>query len=195
MNVERWVIELCQNCDTEVEMVWDVKKYGYKAFCPHCGERLMLCDECQHGDVEDADNCDYNSETDSCRFDPEKTRYDIKKQLDMLHRDGYFDAEQIIRSLLRQVNISDMQKTSIKKLKLEYLKDFAREAYLDNDVSCDQLRSLWTAYCLHHNLTVDTATYDSDIAELWGAVSFDGEGTAEWNDFECFKNFMCAHLI
>lgn len=63
-----YVTEMCPNCDTEVEMVWDTEKFGYRAFCPHCGKRLMLCDECLHsGGVYD-DNCDYCTKTDSCRF-------------------------------------------------------------------------------------------------------------------------------
>lgn len=63
-----YVIEMCPNCDTEVEMVWDTEKFGYKAFCPHCGKRLMLCDECLHSSGVYDDNCDYSTKTDSCRF-------------------------------------------------------------------------------------------------------------------------------
>lgn len=63
------VTEYCPECETEVTMQWDVKELGYKAFCPHCGKRLMLCDECQsRKDGGFMDDCDYDSETDSCRF-------------------------------------------------------------------------------------------------------------------------------
>nr|DAR04711.1 MAG TPA: zinc-ribbon domain protein [Caudoviricetes sp.] len=69
------VTEVCPNCDAEVELRWDVKRDGYKAFCPHCGARLMLCDECQHrtggGCTED---CDYDSKTDTCRFNRPETK-------------------------------------------------------------------------------------------------------------------------
>lgn len=64
------VIEFCPECSTEVEMRWNVERDGYKAFCPKCGNRLMLCDECQNRDGEIHDDCDYNSLTDSCRFNP-----------------------------------------------------------------------------------------------------------------------------
>ena len=68
------VVEFCSECETEVELLWDVKKQGYKAFCPHCGARLMLCDECRHRGPggECVDDCDYDMETDSCRFNPAK---------------------------------------------------------------------------------------------------------------------------
>lgn len=58
------VTETCPYCDSEVEMRWDTDKRGYKAYCPVCGNRLMLCDECLHSD--DCRGCDYNSLTDKC---------------------------------------------------------------------------------------------------------------------------------
>ena len=57
------VTEMCPHCQSEVQMQWDTDTMGFKAFCPVCGERLMLCDEClQVGGV-----CDYDSETDTCK--------------------------------------------------------------------------------------------------------------------------------
>ena len=65
------VTEPCPHCGAEVEMVWDVKAHGYKAFCPYCGKRLMLCDECQHPNGEYCGDCDYSSDGDCCRYNPE----------------------------------------------------------------------------------------------------------------------------
>ena len=66
---ERYTVtEMCPHCETEVEMRWDVKQDGFKAYCPYCGERLMLCDACQHRSGEHCDDCDYDTNTDSCRF-------------------------------------------------------------------------------------------------------------------------------
>lgn len=64
------VTEVCPHCESEVTLGWDVEERGYKAFCPVCGGRLMLCDECQHRGPggEYTGDCDYNAETDSCRF-------------------------------------------------------------------------------------------------------------------------------
>lgn len=64
------VVEVCPNCDREVALIWDVRVEGFKAFCPYCGERIMLCDECQHrfDDGEFTDDCDYNGYSDTCRF-------------------------------------------------------------------------------------------------------------------------------
>lgn len=59
------VNEMCPHCMNVVEMVWDVEESGYEAYCPCCGNRLMLCDACLHTDVDDngkyIDRCDYTN--------------------------------------------------------------------------------------------------------------------------------------
>lgn len=40
--------EWCYNCDNEVTIIWDIRKDGFRAYCPHCGEKLTLCDACMH---------------------------------------------------------------------------------------------------------------------------------------------------
>ena len=59
------VTEVCPHCESEITMQWDVYTYGYKAYCPHCGGRLMLCTAC-HDD--NGGSCDYDSGTDTCRY-------------------------------------------------------------------------------------------------------------------------------
>lgn len=67
------VSEYCSNCETEIEMRWSVNVLGYKAFCPVCGKRLMLCDACQHpGGGPCSENCDYSSATKTCRHNKEE---------------------------------------------------------------------------------------------------------------------------
>lgn len=61
------VTEVCPHCENEIEMRWNTEALGYKAFCPVCGRRLMLCDECRHSDN---GGCDYDSRTDSCKHNP-----------------------------------------------------------------------------------------------------------------------------
>lgn len=62
------VTETCPHCENEIVMRWDTDKQGFKAFCPVCGKRLMLCDECMHKTGECINDCDYNSITDTCKF-------------------------------------------------------------------------------------------------------------------------------
>ncbi|MCM1237284.1 MAG: hypothetical protein NC489_45020 [Ruminococcus flavefaciens] len=63
LDEDHTVAEWCQNCGYEIQMIWDTATMGYKAYCPVCGNTLMLCDECQHS--EDS-FCDYDSCTDTC---------------------------------------------------------------------------------------------------------------------------------
>ena len=77
----------------------------------------------------------------------------------------------------------------------KYMATFAIESYLIEELARDQLRSLWTAYCFHHNLDVDTEEYDEDLSQLWDVVSEVGDGTSEWSDYDGFSNFMCRYLV
>lgn len=48
-------VECCPFCGGEnVFHNWDMKTQGYIAKCQHCGEAIMLCDECRHA----ADSCE-----------------------------------------------------------------------------------------------------------------------------------------
>lgn len=72
---------------------------------------------------------------------------------------------------------------------------FAEEAFIGEEVAAAQLRSMWTAYCLHHGLDADTRAYDDDLRELWKSVSQEEEDTQNWGDFDSFDHFMCAWLV
>lgn len=65
MNYE--ITEVCPHCENEITMQWSVEELGYKAYCPVCGKRLMLCSAC-HDDT--GGMCDYDIKTDSCKFNP-----------------------------------------------------------------------------------------------------------------------------
>ena len=111
---------------------------------------------------------------------------DIRFQLDILRRDGYHAAARIIES---------MQGTVSREAEMKYLKEFVRQGCFDVDIIRDQLRCLWTAYCLHHGLDADTSGYDKDLKDLWNATAEDEPETADWSDYDSFDNFMCRFLV
>ena len=76
----------------------------------------------------------------------------------------------------------------------DYIVGFAVESCFDNELACQQFRSLWTAYCFHRGLDVDTAEYDAALAGIWKEVSAGEEDTAYWSDFDSFDPFMSADL-
>ena len=71
--------EECPTCREEVTIEWDVKKDGYTAFCPKCGNRLMMCSEC----FMEINHCDFDSSTDTCSqmFGNGKERLQVKFSL------------------------------------------------------------------------------------------------------------------
>lgn len=55
-------VEICPHCDSEnTYPMWDTQVHGFVAICNHCGEEIMLCDECQHTILEDGEvhDCDW----------------------------------------------------------------------------------------------------------------------------------------
>lgn len=66
-NDRNTVVEVCAFCGVENEMVWDIDEFGYEAFCPVCGNKMMLCDECMHSEDElneNGNHCDYKKSED-----------------------------------------------------------------------------------------------------------------------------------
>lgn len=78
---------------------------------------------------------------------------------------------------------------------LNNLKKFAKEESFDSSVVQEQLRCLWTAYCIHSRLEVDTWDYDRSLMEVWNAITPDNLKAADWYLFEDFDKFMCRHLV
>ena len=91
----------------------------------------------------------------------------------------------IIRSMQGKIN---------QEAEMEYLKEFARQNCFDGENIRDQLRCLWTAYCFHDGLDVDTLGYDNDLFALWGIMMEETE-TGGWKDYDSFDNFMCKYLV
>lgn len=54
-----YVIEWCDNCHSQITMLWDPGTEGLLAYCPVCGSEMMLCDSCHW-------KCDYDYGKDSC---------------------------------------------------------------------------------------------------------------------------------
>ncbi len=66
-----------------------------------------------------------------------------------------------------------------------YLKAFVEQSDFSRDSYGNQLRCLWTAYCFHQDMTVDTKPYDNDLLELWNAI----HSEKSWD------SFMCEYLV
>lgn len=80
---------------------------------------------------------------------------------------------------------------------LAYILDFVQQMKEDSSFSSaptrSQLRSLWTAYILHADLTPDTMQYDDALRKVWEAV--ETEDTEDWNDYDSFELYMIEFLV
>ena len=74
-------------------------------------------------------------------------------------------------------------------------KSLNTEDCFDTEVACNQLRGLWTAYCLRYGLVADTLKYDNDLLAVWERVAVAGSDTAFWSDYDSLDCFMCAYLV
>lgn len=77
----------------------------------------------------------------------------------------------------------------------QYIRSFAVGSDMDVEICREQLRCLWTAYCLHQNFDVDTNVYDQHLCALWYTVSAFEENPTVWDGIDEFNNFMCAYLV
>lgn len=98
-------------------------------------------------------------------------------------------------SLFARLKAIKEQESSERSPELQYIISFAEESRFEMEPAHSQLRSLWTAYCLHHNLDVDTSKYDHDLMDIWAQVSATEGDTAYWSDFDSFDAFMSADLV
>lgn len=81
-----------------------------------------------------------------------------------------------------------------------FILDFAKEMYFEFRAARQQLRSLWTAYCLHNDMECDTAKYDNDIRAIYNVVA--KNKSCQWVDneeegivgFDLFDLFMGEEL-
>lgn len=64
--------------------------------------------------------------------------------------------------------LEEAESTMSRMAEYKFLLNYAKGSCFDNDICRDRFRMLWTAYCLHHDLEVDTSGYDNDLLVLWG---------------------------
>lgn len=118
---------------------------------------------------------------------------DMKERLVMLRDDGYADVADLIENLNYKANNYISQEAELK-----YLEAYAYQSDFDEELPRKQLRSLWTAYCFHQDIDVDTDGYDDDLFSLWNCINKAVDavaGESDWSCYETFARFMCTYLV
>ena len=113
---------------------------------------------------------------------------ELERQIDMLDRDGYRDAARLLKEYSSSINL---------RAEFKYLLDFAKSADFFYKAQRSQLRSLWTAYCFHADMDVDTRGYDEDLRQIWESLPENREEDSgeDFATFEKFDDFMCVVLV
>lgn len=79
---------------------------------------------------------------------------------------------------------------------LGYIYSFVDEGFFDEELARDQLRILWTSFCLHQDIDVYTHRYDSILTCIYNYMDLDEmTDTADWSDYESFNNYMSKYLV
>ncbi len=83
-----------------------------------------------------------------------------------------------------------------KKQEYEYILECIEGSEdLDEMLVMQQLRCLWTAFCLHHNLDVDTHEYDVKMDEMWQVMQENESAPYSSLEFGRFYNAMSKYLV
>lgn len=76
---------------------------------------------------------------------------------------------------------------------LGYVKDNTVHFYTE---TCrNQLLALWTAYCMHNDLDVDTAMYDAVLMDLFNALSDEQKAELHCTRLPEFDCMMARWLV
>ena len=82
------------------------------------------------------------------------------------------------------------------KSEWKFLIDFVKDdtVYFHNEACRNQFMALWTSYCLHSNLDIDTAMYDAVLMDLFNALSDEQKAELRCPYFPDFDDMMGAWL-
>lgn len=77
-----------------------------------------------------------------------------------------------------------------------YILKFIRESE-DGEgvVYMEQLRALWTAFCLHQNIDVDAYKYDAAMLDIWGGLNKTENSAYNRFEYKKFYNAMSKYLV
>ena len=87
-----------------------------------------------------------------------------------------------------------MEERISRKAECEYMMDFEGENCFDDEMSSDWQRMLWTAFCLHQGIDVDTLDYDELLGRLWAKMEEAEDYSGDWADAASFGIFMARYL-
>ena len=93
-------------------------------------------------------------------------------------------------SAIRLIPLKEFDK---QETEFDYLCGFAKEADFECEaLPAEQLRALWTAYCFHANLDIDTFECDTALRKVWEVLK--DKKSCCWDNFDEFDHYMADGL-
>lgn len=80
------------------------------------------------------------------------------------------------------------------RYELEYLFTFVEASSFEQEILCDQLVCLWTAFCLHNKIDVKADRYSTNLHDLWDQLLKNEEDLAYLSGYESFALSMGRYL-
>lgn len=79
----------------------------------------------------------------------------------------------------------------------QFIVDYVKDSTTNfcNATCHSQLMALWTSYCLHNSLDVDTAMYDAVLMDLFNALSDEQKAELHCTGFSELDSMMAQWLI
>lgn len=83
------------------------------------------------------------------------------------------------------------------KSEWQFLVNYVKDSTTDfcNATCRSQLMALWTAYCMHNDLDVDTAMYDAVLKDLFNALSDEQKAELHCVRLPEFDSMMAQWLV
>lgn len=78
----------------------------------------------------------------------------------------------------------------------QFIVDYVKDSTTDfcNATCRSQLMALWTAYCMHNDLEVDTIMYDVELIDLWNAIPIEHRRELRCSNWGEFDDLMGAWM-
>jgi hypothetical protein len=78
----------------------------------------------------------------------------------------------------------------------QFIVDYVKDSTTDfcNATCRSQLMALWTAYCMHNSLEVDTIMYDVELIDLWNAIPIEHRRELHCSNWGEFDDLMGAWM-
>lgn len=138
--------EVCSQCDGLIKANWNLKEHGYVMYCPFCGTKVYLCNQCEFCSE---GNCNDNV----CPAKIQELIKTIDKNIVGVDNESVYLNGSI--TLIENLNSAD-ENTPL------YIANCNIEMFIDDilerplDCNCEFVSELYTKYCIETKRTMTT---------------------------------------